>query len=29
MARVRTVISNELGKPILVDAREIPCYEAR
>jgi hypothetical protein len=29
MARVRTVISNELGKPILVDAREISCYEAR
>ncbi len=29
MARVRAVISNELGKPIAVDAREIPCYEAR
>ncbi|HII02105.1 TPA: DUF473 family protein [Methanosarcinaceae archaeon] len=29
MARVRRVISNELGKPVVVDAREIPCYEAR
>jgi len=29
MARVRSVISNELGKPVVVDAREIPCYEAR
>jgi uncharacterized protein len=29
MARVRSVISNELGKPVVVDAREISCYEAR
>jgi hypothetical protein len=29
MARVRSVISSELGKPIRVDAREISCYEAR
>src|SRR5690606_8861697 len=29
MARVRNVISNELGKPVRVDAREISCYEAR
>ncbi len=29
MARVRSVVSNELGKPVVVDAREIPCYEAR
>jgi len=29
MARVRSVISNELGRPIRVDAREISCYEAR
>ncbi|MDD4749390.1 MAG: DUF473 domain-containing protein [Methanosarcinaceae archaeon] len=29
MARVQTVISNEIGKPVLVDAREISCYEAR
>lgn len=29
MARVRNVISSELGKPVLVDAREISCYEAR
>ncbi|RXA18017.1 DUF473 domain-containing protein [Methanosarcina sp. MSH10X1] len=29
MARVRSVISNELGKPVKVDAREISCYEAR
>jgi hypothetical protein len=29
MARVRTVISNEIGKPVIVDAREISCYEAR
>lgn len=29
MARVRSVISNELGKPVRVDAREISCYEAR
>lgn len=29
MARVRNVISSELGKPIRVDAREISCYEAR
>jgi len=26
---VRNVISNELGKPVRVDAREISCYEAR
>ncbi|MCO5383087.1 MAG: DUF473 domain-containing protein [Methanosarcina barkeri] len=29
MARVRNVVSNELGKPVRVDAREISCYEAR
>lgn len=29
MARVRNVVSNELGKPVVVDAREISCYEAR
>ena len=29
MARVRSVVSNELGKPVRVDAREISCYEAR
>jgi len=29
MARVKNVISNEIGKPVLVDAREISCYEAR
>jgi hypothetical protein len=29
MARVRSVVSNELGKPVIVDAREISCYEAR
>jgi hypothetical protein len=29
MARVRNVLSNELGKPVRVDAREISCYEAR
>lgn len=29
MARVKSVISNELGKPVTVDAREISCYEAR
>lgn len=29
MARVRSVISNELGKPVRVDASEISCYEAR
>lgn len=29
IARVRNVISSELGKPIRVDAREISCYEAR
>lgn len=29
MARVRNVISRELGKPIRVEAREISCYEAR
>jgi hypothetical protein len=29
MARVKSVVSNELGKPIRVDAREISCYEAR
>jgi len=28
-ARVRNVVSNELGKPVRVDAREISCYEAR
>jgi len=29
MARVRNVISNEIGKAVRVDAREISCYEAR
>jgi len=29
MARVRSIVSNELGKPVKVDAREISCYEAR
>jgi hypothetical protein len=29
MARVKNVISNELGKPITVEAREVSCYEAR
>jgi uncharacterized protein len=29
MARVRSVISNELGEPVRVEAREISCYEAR
>lgn len=29
MARVRSVVSNELGKPVKVDASEISCYEAR
>jgi uncharacterized protein len=29
MARVKSVITNELGKPVIVDAREISCYEAR
>ncbi len=29
MARVKSVISNELGKPVRVDVREISCYEAR
>lgn len=29
MARVKSVISNEVGKPVRVDAREIACYEAR
>lgn len=29
MARVKSVVSNELGKPVRVDAREISCYEAR
>jgi hypothetical protein len=29
MARVKSIISNELGKPVIVDAREISCYEAR
>jgi hypothetical protein len=29
MARVKSVLSNELGKPVRVDAREIACYEAR
>jgi hypothetical protein len=27
--KVRNVISNEIGKPVIVDAREISCYEAR
>ena len=29
IARVKSVISNELGKSVIVDAREISCYEAR
>ncbi len=29
IARVKSVISNKLGKPIRIDAREISCYEAR
>ncbi len=29
MARVKSVLSKELGKPVKVDAREIACYEAR
>ncbi|WP_440946686.1 DUF473 domain-containing protein [Methanosarcina sp. T3] len=29
MARVKNVISNEIGKAVRVDAREISCYEAR
>ncbi|KKH51045.1 hypothetical protein EO95_10340 [Methanosarcina sp. 1.H.T.1A.1] len=29
MARVKSVVSNELGKPVRVDARELSCYEAR
>jgi hypothetical protein len=29
MARVRNIISNEIGKPVRVDAREVSCYEAR
>lgn len=29
IARVKSVISKELGKPVIVDAREISCYEAR
>jgi len=29
MARVKSVISNDLGKPVRLDAREISCYEAR
>jgi hypothetical protein len=29
MARVKNVVSNELGKPVRVEAREISCYEAR
>lgn len=29
MARVKSVVLNELGKPVRVDAREISCYEAR
>lgn len=29
IARVRSIVSKELGKPIIVDAREISCYEAR
>ncbi|WP_292388712.1 DUF473 domain-containing protein [Methanosarcina sp. UBA5] len=29
MARVKNVISSELGKPVRVEAREISCYEAR
>ncbi|AKB30410.1 hypothetical protein MSSIT_3691 [Methanosarcina siciliae T4/M] len=29
MARVRSVISDEIGKPVRVDARDISCYEAR
>ncbi len=29
MARVKSVVSNELGKPVRVEARDISCYEAR
>jgi hypothetical protein len=29
MARVKNVISSELGKQVRVEAREISCYEAR
>ena len=29
IAMVKSVISNELGKSVIVDAREISCYEAR
>ncbi|AKB17378.1 MULTISPECIES: DUF473 domain-containing protein [unclassified Methanosarcina] len=29
MARVRNVISNDIGKIVRVDVREISCYEAR
>lgn len=29
IARVKSVVSNKLGKPIKIDAREISCYEAR
>ena len=29
IARVKSVVSNKLGKPIRIDAREISCYEAR
>jgi uncharacterized protein len=29
MARIKSVVSNEVGKPVRVDAREISCFEAR
>jgi len=29
MARIKSVVSNEVGKPVRVDAREIACFEAR
>ena len=29
IARVKSVVSNKLGKPIRIDARRISCYEAR
>ncbi|MDD3042434.1 MAG: DUF473 domain-containing protein [Methanosarcinaceae archaeon] len=29
MARVRDVLSKEIGKPVVVDVLEISCYEAR
>jgi hypothetical protein len=29
MARVKNVVSNELGKPVRVEASEISCYQAR